>query len=174
MRTFGRLIVVLAAAFGGFTASQLPEFAQQYRQRLGGALAELDRIVAEFEADASRNQLTRDEAVRTYTTSNEGFLRDQGESVAVTLSRQERLSEQRERLESAPPIMRPVVMLSHTDETVMRGAWTDYEPAVPVTSAGFVWAAIGFFLLGGLVSMLRQLIGLWRRRARSRRLQPGV
>ncbi|MDQ3558614.1 MAG: DUF2937 family protein [Pseudomonadota bacterium] len=172
MRTLGRFVVVLAATFGGLTASQLPEFAQQYRQRLGGALAELNRIVSEFEADAARNRLTRDEAVRTYTTSNETFLRDQGVSVTGTLSRQERLAEQRARLESAPPIMRPVVMLSHTDETVMRGAWTDFEPAVPVTSAGFVWAAIGFFLLGGIVSMLRQLIGIWRRRARTRRLQP--
>ena len=172
MRTLGRLFVVLVAAFGGLTASQLPEFSQQYRQRLGGALEELNRIVAEFDADAHRNRLTREEAVRTYTTSDEPFLRDQAVSVSATLSRQERLAEQRARLESAPPIMRPVVMLSHPDDAVMRGAWTDYEPAVPVTTAGFVWAAVGFFLFGGLVSLIRQLIGIARRRARARRLQP--
>ena len=47
----------------------------------------------------------------------------------------------------------------------MRGAWTDYEPAVPVTAAGFVWAAIGFFLAGGLVSLIRQLAGIARKSA---------
>ena len=31
----------------GALASQLPEFAQQYRQRLGGAIDELQRIVAQ-------------------------------------------------------------------------------------------------------------------------------
>ena len=172
MRALGRLLVVLAAAFGGLTASQLPEFAQQYRQRLGGALQELNRIVAEFDEAAAQNQLTRDEAVRTYTTSNDGFLREQGASVATTLSRQQRLAAQRARLESAPPIMRPVVILSQPDDALMRGAWEDYEPAVPTTPAGLVWAAIGFFLAGGLVSLIRQLIGAWRKRARARRAQP--
>ena len=172
MRALGRLLVVVAAALGGLTTSQLPEFAQQYRQRLGGALQELNRIAAEFEADAARNRLTRDEAVRTYTTSDDGFLRDQGASVATTLSRQQRLAEQQARLEASPPIMRPVVMLSYPDDDLLRGAWSDYEPAVPVTPAGFVWAAVGFFLFGGLVSLIRQLIGAWRRRAQLRRLQP--
>ena len=58
MRLLGRLIVIVAAALGGVGASQLPEFAQQYRQRLGGALEELTRIVAEFDASAARSQLT--------------------------------------------------------------------------------------------------------------------
>jgi hypothetical protein len=168
MRMLGRLIVVLAAALGGLTASQFPEFAQQYRQRLGGALEELTRIVAAFDADAARNRLTREEAVRTYANASDDFLRDQGVTVRGTLSRRERLEEQKARLESAPPVMRPVVVLSHPDERVMRGAWQDYEPAVPVTSAGFVWAAIGFFLAGGVVSLIRQLAGIARKRRHKR------
>ena len=58
MRALGRLIVGLAAAGGALTASQLPEFTQQYRQRLGGAVDELLRVVADFDADAARNPLT--------------------------------------------------------------------------------------------------------------------
>jgi hypothetical protein len=174
MRMLGRLIVVLAAALGGLTASQLPEFAQQYRQRLGGALEELSRIVAEFDADAARSQLTREDAVRTYSTSNEEFLRDQGVSVSSTLARQERLAEQKARLESAPPVMRPVVVLSRPDARVMRGAWSDFEPAVPITPAGFIWAAIGFFLAGGLISLLRQLFGIARRRSQARAVQASL
>jgi hypothetical protein len=168
MRILGRFIVVLAAAFGGVAASQFPEFAQQYRQRLGGALEELTRIVAVFDADAARNRLTREEAVQTYVDAPDDFLRDQGASVRGTLSRQERLEEQKSRLESAPPVMRPVVVLSHPDERVMRGAWQDYEPAVPITPAGFIWAAIGFFVAGGLVSLIRQLAGIARKRRQKR------
>jgi hypothetical protein len=54
---------------------------------------------------------------------------------------------------------------------VLRGAWTDYEPAVPVNTEGFVWAALGFFLAGGLVSLIRQIGGIIRRR-RQHRLAP--
>jgi hypothetical protein len=46
----------------------------------------------------------------------------------------------------------------------VRGAWQDYEPALPTTPAGLVWAALGFFLLGGLVSLLRQLGGIAKRK----------
>jgi hypothetical protein len=80
--------------------------------------------------------------------------------------RYEDLAEQKARLEAAPPLMRPVVVLSEPDTRVARAAWSDYEPAMPVSAAGFVWAAIGFFLAGGLISLVRQLFGAarkWRR-----------
>ncbi len=164
IRLVGRFVVVAAAALGGLTSSQLPEFAQQYRQRLGGALDELRQIVSDFETAAVRSNLTREEALETYGRSEADFLRDQGETARSTIRRYERLTEQRARLEEAPPLMRPVVVLSRPDERVVRGAWADYEPAVPVTAAGFVWAALGFFLAGGVVSLIRQLAGIVRRR----------
>jgi hypothetical protein len=164
LRWLGRLAVGVAAGLGALTASQLPEFAQQYRQRLGGAVDEMRQIVADFDADAARNQLTRTEALDRYRRVDEPFLREQGGSVAASIQRYETLAEQRARLESAPPLMRPIVILRNPDTRVVRGAWQDYEPALPTTPAGLVWAALGFFLLGGLVSLLRQLGGIARRR----------
>jgi len=163
MRALGRFIVVMCAAIGGLIGSQFPEFAQQYRQRIGGALQELDTIVEQFDADAERNRLTRQAALETYQRSPDTFLRDRGISMASTLARYENLFEQKVRLEAAPPVMRPVVLLSHPDGELIQGAWTDFEPGVPVTVAGFVWAALGFFLFGGLVSLLRQLFGIARK-----------
>ena len=168
IRLLGRFLVVVAAALGGIASSQLPEFAQQYRQRLGGALEELRQVVTAFEADAARSDLTREEALQTYGRAGEPFLRDQGATTRSTIARYEDLAEQRARFELASPVMRPVVMLTDPDETVVRGAWTDYEPAVPVTTEGFIWAALGFFLAGGLVSLLRQIGGIIRRRRRQR------
>ena len=169
MRALGRLIVVIAAAFGGLVASQFPEFAQQYRQRLGGAVDELLRVVADFDADASRNQLTREAALQTYGRSAEPFLQDRGTSMERVFARYEALSVQQARLETTPPLMRPVVVLSRPDPRVLEGAWADFEPAVPVTASGFVWAALGFFVLGGLVSLVRQSAGIARKRVRRRR-----
>jgi hypothetical protein len=166
LRLLGRLTVGFAALFGALASSQLPEFAQQYRQRLGGALDEMRQVVLAFEADANRNELTRTEALDRYRGSDQPFLRDQGVTAERTISRYEDLAEQEARLEAAPPLMRPVVVLSEPDSRVVRAAWSDYEPAMPVTAAGFVWAAIGFFLAGGFVSLARQIFGAvrkWRR-----------
>ena len=57
-------MIVRAVALGvgvlcGALASQAPEFAQQYRQRLGGALDELTAIVAQFDDDARRAEIGR-------------------------------------------------------------------------------------------------------------------
>jgi hypothetical protein len=41
---------------------------------------------------------------------------------------------------------------------------------MPLNAAGFIWAGLGFVLFGGLVSMLRQLIGVVRRRSQARSL----
>lgn len=174
MRALGRLFVIVAAALGGLVASQFPEFAQQYRQRIGGALDEMRQVVAGFDADASRNKLTREQALSTYVGSDAPFLHDQGATVAGTITRYDRLSEQRARLDSAPPLMRPVVVLSGPDKRLVEGAWSDFEPAVPVTPTGLLWAAIGFIVAGGLVSLLRQLFGAARKGIRRARPQTRV
>lgn len=159
----GRFIVGLAAFFGAIVSSQFPEFSAQYRQRLGGAMEELRAIVSEFDSSAARNGLSRDDALARYDKAGEPFLRDQGASATTTLRRFEHLASQRERLETTAPVMRPIVVLSGPDKRVIEGAWQDFEPAVPVTSAGFVWAALGFFIAGGLVSLVRQVFGAARK-----------
>ena len=164
LRMIGRFIVGLAALFGAVVSSQFPEFSAQYRQRLGGALEELRVIVSEFEASAARSGLTRDDALARFGETGEPFLQEQGTSTGTAIRRFESLASQRERLETASPVMRPVVVLSGADRRVLEGAWQDYEPAVPVTPSGFVWAALGFFLAGGLVSLFRQVFGALGRR----------
>lgn len=171
MSAAGRLGVLLFAAAGGLAAAQAPEFAQQYRQRLGGALDEVRQVVADFDADARRNDLTRETALQSFRASDQAFLRDRGNSISRVIAREERLQEQQARLESAPPLMRPVVVLSAPDRQVVAGAWRTYEPALPVTPAGLAWAALGFLLFGGAVSLARQVTAITRRRRR--RLEPG-
>ena len=61
----GRMIILaLGLVFGG-VFSQAPEYAQQYRQRLGGAIDELKQVVADFNADAEREGLQTDDALKT-------------------------------------------------------------------------------------------------------------
>ena len=48
-----RPISFALSLLGAALATQAPEFAQQYRQRLGGAIDELRGMVAQFDAEAS-------------------------------------------------------------------------------------------------------------------------
>ena len=53
-----RRIALSFALIVGMAMTQLPEYAEQYRQRLGGAIDELSAIVARFDSDSSQQGLT--------------------------------------------------------------------------------------------------------------------
>jgi len=155
-----RFFVTVLAVLGGISASQFPEFSQQYRQRLGGGVDELRQVIADFDADAARHGLTRQEAMLTYGESAERFFRDRGMSMQSAVDRLQRLEEQRENLESVPPFARPFVVLSSPDRRIISRAWSDFEPAVPVTGSGLAWGGLGLIAGGGLAFLLGRL-GRW-------------
>lgn len=161
LRILAFVLIILCA----LSASQLPEFSQQYRQRLGGAVGELGAVVSRLDEDAAAEGLSRLQALRTYDESGEPFLMRRGLSIREALARFERLNAQLLRLESAGPLMRPFEVLRSPDARIARGALEAYEPAVPVTFDGAVYALIG--ALGGALLALLPL-PLRRRRRRLR------
>ena len=58
-----KVITLVGGVAGAASFSQFPEFSQQYIQRMGGAVDELSRFVAEFDADAAELGLSREVAL---------------------------------------------------------------------------------------------------------------
>ncbi|MFN3498187.1 MAG: DUF2937 family protein, partial [Pannonibacter indicus] len=87
-KDWGRQVMMLARpvalAFGllaGITASQLPEFAQQYRQRLGGAIDALQTVMLQAAEDAQRSGLDVDGAIARLKASGDQLVAAQGRSL---------------------------------------------------------------------------------------------
>lgn len=169
MKTLGRRLMLAAGLAGGLAAGQAPELAQQYRQRLGGALEELTAVVERFDADAGRSGLTRGEALERHTSSPDGFFRDRGASMAELIGRHDALAGQATRFDAQPDYLKPLAVLRSPDARVLNGAWRDYEPALPVTPAGLGWSLAGFALGAALVALLASAGGAARRRIAWRR-----
>jgi len=146
MAMIARTLMAAVGIAGGVVTSQAPEFADQYRQRLGGALQELQAVVEDFDADARRSDLSRAEALAAYRASADEFLRDRGVSIGRTISRYESLQRQAARFASWPEAAQPALLVGESDPELIAGAWSDFRPGVPVTVSGAVWAAIGFLL----------------------------
>lgn len=153
MMMLGRMLTMAMALLGGIFFSQAPEFAQQYRQRIGGALDELKILISEFDAQANHNGLDRQSALAIYSASPETFLRSQGDAMRRTFLRYESLAEQQRQLTLTPTIARPFVVMRHPDSTTFANACRDFVPAVPVDVAGLSWAAGGLFC-GGVIAAL--------------------
>ena len=100
---FARRFALAVAVLAGLIGSQGPEFAQQYRQRLGGALAELNRIIAEFDAEARRQNLTPAEGLSRLEDNADPLARERGEDMAEAIDRAKRL----ERAASGDRVRKP-------------------------------------------------------------------
>ncbi len=173
MFMLGRMLTMAMALLGGIFFSQAPEFAQQYRQRIGGALDELKILISEFDAQANHAGLDRQTALNIYSASPETFLRRQGEAMRRTFARYEMLAEQQHELMLAPPLRRPFVVLQRPDSTTFANAWRDFVPAVPVDMAGLIWAGGGLFC-GWVAAILFGMIGRGTvRLARPKRISQG-
>ena len=176
-----RIARTMAAALGlvgGVVASQGPEFAQQYRQRLGGAIDELRRITQRFDADATANGHSREGAVDRLRTNPDNLVSRQGEAMRANLERLERLERQRQAFVEAGPFQRLLVLTRDADIDLMRAAYQDVEPAVPATQEGVVAAGAGALggwsltlLIGGF---FRRLFGLGGGGAHAERLPPSA
>lgn len=150
----------IIAGIGGLglalVLSQFPEYAQQYTQRLGGAVDELRVITEDFDRAAAAGGLDRSAALARYEASDDHFLAGRGTSMSATFRRYDQLSATLTRIEHADPVTRLQSLPAYLDTDIGRRTLESYKPAVPVTMEGILYAG-GGFILGYLV-----LSGLWR------------
>ncbi len=123
------LAAAVAAACGGIAAAQLPAFVQQYRQRLGGHLAEAERALrAAVENTAGLTEAARDQLA------------------AVAAARVDVLAQAYDALGRGDAITRPLAFLRHADWDIARAAWADFTPALQADTAGAVYGFAGMVL----------------------------
>ncbi|MEP4249433.1 DUF2937 family protein [Tateyamaria sp.] len=160
-----RVVALAGGLLGGATASQFPEFSQQYTQRLGGAVDALSEVVADFDTSAASADLTRDEALAQMQGT--AFLDSRRADMTRTFTRYDGLRADLDVLENAGPFMRAYHATRLSDREVARAALTAFEPAVPINLAGIIFAGTGFF--AGLIAVwifFKTLLWPLRRRRR--------
>lgn len=151
----GRAITLAAGLTGAATFSQFPEYSQQYVQRLGGAVDALSQVVADFDASAAAEGLTRAGALAQMTGSD--FVDRRRADMERTFDRHARLSAQLQTVAEAGPFMR-AYYAAGADGEVARAALRNYEPAMPLTMPGAVFAGLGFLVGSGASSLIGGLL----------------
>ena len=163
-----RTLLLATAGLSAVAFSQAPEFAQQYRQRLGGAVDELRRVVADFDRDAAAVGMDRDRAIASLRSDDTPLVQLRGASTAASVERYERLRAQQAAFEASGPLGRVEAVMRAPDRELVDATWASYEPAVPTTTAGAVTAAIGFVAIYILAACGRFATAPLRRRRRLR------
>lgn len=149
MRRIASLISGLALAL---VLSQGPEFAQQYRQRLGGAIDELRLITMTFDAAASRAGLTRQAALARYEATPDAFVSGQGADMRANFTRLDRLQASLAAFERAGPFESLELLGDNYDPAIGRRVLHSFRPAVPATPEGLALAGAGLGIGYGLAA----------------------
>ena len=133
--TFRSIADGVAAVVGAAVFSQMPEYVQQYMQRLGGH---------------------RDEAARVLLALRAQGVGASDALLALAEARAVALAQALDALASAGDLVRPIVFLRIMDPNIARATLDAFRPAVPLTAEGLVYAGVGLLvalLLLHLVAM---------------------
>ncbi len=164
LRRFALAIGLLCGVVG----AQAPEFAQQYRQRLAGAVDELSQVVATFDAEARAEKLAPDAAIARLERNADPLAQARGRDIADDMARLNHLRDALAAFTDTAPVKRLFAVAETFDAATARRAWGDFQPAVPTTAEGFI-VAFASAVLGWLATHL----SLWpaRRQAARRRAE---
>jgi len=164
------LVDRLLCVVGAVLFSQLPEFIQQYLQRLGGHLDESRRQLDQFREVAAKSGLTLDQLAARSQANTEATVARLGQLMHDTVDRVDALATADTAIRNASIFTRPFVFLRHVDLSIARSTWAIFRPAVPTTAEGMLYAAFGVLLIlafyhGAVRYPVRRA---WRRRAARR------
>lgn len=139
-----RRIALAIGLLCGLVGTQWPEFSQQYRQRLGGALDELQRIIAVFDAEAASHSLTPAQGIARLKDNPDPLARERGADIEGDTAREARIERALADMRDAGPLRRLVVMVSDLDAPAASQTLRDFEPAAPLTSEALIVGALAW------------------------------
>lgn len=128
---------------GAVAFCQLPEFIQQYLQRLGGHLDEARRQLAQFEAVAAQSKLTLGQFIERTSANADAAVAKLGGVMQGAVDRVAELASAEAALRNASVWEKPFVFFANLDRSIASATWDVYRPAVPTTIEGVIYAAAG-------------------------------
>lgn len=162
----------LAAAMGllfALIGLQAPEFTQQYRQRLGGALDELKRVVAAFDADAAKQSITPVEAIARLEGNPDPLAQSRGVAIEADIVRRDKLQGALDAMQGAGPVQRIAAMAADFDPQIASDTLQNFEPAAPLTSEALWVGGLALVIGWGGTHLCAYPIRRGWRRRRDRR-----
>lgn len=130
--------------------SQFPAFHQQYLQRVGGALDELNRQIDDLDQRAAAQNMDRFDYIRHFQSNDDAIIQTEGDAMLAMIARRERMTDALGRLRNATWYTMLVEVAFHLEPDIAASTAKDFVPAVPLSVAGGAHGFLGF-LFGWLL-----------------------
>lgn len=161
MAIIRHLLFIILIVGGGIGASQLPNFARAYEQRVGGALDETIRLIAGFTAQAKAEGLDYQGLAERHRQSSDPAVRGTADRMAILTRRYVDLDAEAKALAAAPDSAGKLLLIGERGDTDMLKATLDDFQVTATVDPLF---GAGGVVLGWLIYGLGVLLGRPRRR----------
>jgi hypothetical protein len=149
-RIFDRVLCLV----GAVAFSQLPEFMQQYLQRLEGHLDEARLQLEHFRQAAAQSSMTLDQLISGAAQNPDPAMGRMGAVVRELMVRVDRLTAADAALRGADIWHKPFVFASNLDPDIARATWSIYRPVFPTSAEGLAYGAVGLILILALYHLV--------------------
>ena len=138
-----RIILVAAVVAAGC----IPSFIAQYRQRLGGQLAQVLKDMAPFQSIANQSHHgSLAELIHYHLLSTDRTFHDEGIALQTMVDSAERLRQALQALDT-DLFHQLFFLLTHADPVIARATWNIFSPSFTLTSESIVFAMVAGFLV---------------------------
>ncbi len=151
--SLGSIIDRLCIVAGAFFGSQIPQFMQQYSQRLAGHVAELRQLIDQLTRVAAHSNKSLEEYIQKFLVSNDADFSHQGHFMQGMVNRWEELNGALLHLTQSSAWTRPLVFMKDLQTDIAHSTFASFQPGINFTAEGLCYAGIGS-LMGWAVYQL--------------------
>lgn len=146
------------AVIGALVCAQAPMFIQQYNQQLTGRVAELKLQMDAMANIATLSQKSVKQYIQRFIDSGDPDFMRQGDILLWTHERYDQLTNALNQLSGASMTSKPFVFLRDLNWEVARSTLSEFQPGIPFTAEGFIYALIGIGIGFGVFFLLITLL----------------
>lgn len=149
---FNKIICFIFLLAGLLAGSQLPEFVQQYSQRLAGQRDILQKLVENISKFAAHSDRSLEAYIQKFLESSDPDFQRQGEWMAALELQLRAVTDTITKLNDSTSLSKSWVFFTTLDTDVAKATLSSYQPAVNISFEGLIYGSIGLFV--GYLSFL--------------------
>lgn len=146
LRFINGLLDRLFLVIGAFLGSQIPQFMQQYTQRLAGHVEELHYLIDQLNRTASSSHKTLDQYIYKFLSNSDPDFKGQGLFMQTVVERWNHLTEALRSITESSVWTRPYAILAHWDHEIIKGTFHSFEPGLSLTLEGLYYGGLGMLM----------------------------
>lgn len=147
----------LSMVAGALIGTQIPEFFQQYTQRLSGHEAELHQQVGKMTEMASLSGKNLDQYLAKFMSSSDPDFAAQGVFMKEIVTRWEDFHQALAALTHAPIWSHPYYFFKYLNYPIAKATYQDFQPAINLSFEGLAYASVGIVISYSIYLVLSKI-----------------